>query len=138
MILSDLRRKFARTFSRPRCAMPMQISSTPPSGHLCRIVSRNHHERFRTLQGESLLPHVTRMQENLERFRLKQGAQECYLYCCWSRTLVRSRLQSLADPVTQSRVLNVHEFGSDGVGINSLQERDHLAQRHRSIVQEEF
>ena len=52
--------------------------------------------------------------------------------------LVRSGLQSLADPITHSRVLNVHEFGTDGVGINSLQAGNHLAQGHRLIVEEEF
>ena len=78
------------------------------------------------------------MQENLEGFRFKQRPQQRHLHCRWSRMLVRSRLQSLADPVTHSRVLNVHEFGADGVAINSLQAGNHLAQRHGPIVEEEF
>src|SRR6266496_5496769 len=52
--------------------------------------------------------------------------------------LLRSRLQSLADPVAHSRILDVHEFRSNGVGVDSLQPGDHLAQCHGPVVEEEF
>ena len=41
-------------------------------------------------------------------------------------------------PVADARVLDVHELGANRVRIDSLQRCDHLTQRHRSIVQEEF
>src|SRR6266545_1157051 len=78
------------------------------------------------------------MQENLEGFGFKQCPQQRHLHCRGSRKLVWSRLQSLANPVAHSRILDVHEFRSNGVGVDSLQPGDHLAQCHGPVVEEEF
>ena len=51
---------------------------------------------------------------------------------------VRSRLQSLADPFAHSWILDVHEFRTDGVGINSLQAGHHLPHRHGAVIKEKF
>src|SRR5207249_9654516 len=51
---------------------------------------------------------------------------------------MRACFQPFADPCAHSRVLNVHEFRADRVGINSLETREHVAQDHRPIIEEEF
>src|SRR5215831_6303405 len=51
---------------------------------------------------------------------------------------MRTRFQSPADPFANARILNMHELRADRVGINSLEPRDHVAQRHRPIVEEEL
>ena len=51
---------------------------------------------------------------------------------------VRACFQALADPFAHSRILDMHEFRADGVGINSVEAGDHLAQRHRLVVEKKF
>src|SRR4029077_8198432 len=51
---------------------------------------------------------------------------------------VRTCFQSPPDPLADVRILNMHELRSDRVGINSVEPRDHVAQRHRPIVEEEL
>ncbi len=51
---------------------------------------------------------------------------------------VRTCFQSPPDPFADVRILNMHELRSDRVGINSVEPRDHVAQRHRPIVEEEL
>ncbi len=51
---------------------------------------------------------------------------------------VRSRFQPPPYPLPNPRVLDMHEFRADGIGINSLEAGDHLAQSHLAIVEEEF
>src|SRR6266496_385555 len=51
---------------------------------------------------------------------------------------MRTCFQSSPDPFADVWILNMHELGADRVGINSLEPRDHFAQRHRPIVEEEL
>src|SRR5438105_6376847 len=52
--------------------------------------------------------------------------------------LLRPRLQPAPYPIANPRVLDMHEFRADGVGINPLEASDHFAQGHRPIVEEKF
>ena len=52
--------------------------------------------------------------------------------------LVRSCLQLPPNPVADVRVLDVHELRANGIGIDSCETGDHLAQPHRAVVEEEF
>ena len=78
------------------------------------------------------------MQESLERFGFEQCPQQRHLNRARRGMLVRTCLQSLADPFTHPRVLDMHEFRPDRVGVNSFEAGNQLAQGHRSIVEEEF
>ena len=78
------------------------------------------------------------MQKHLERVGFHQRAQNCNLHLTRSGILVRSRLEAVPHPVADARVLDVHELGADGAGINLLEARDHLAQRHLLVVEEEL
>ena len=78
------------------------------------------------------------MQENLERFGFEQRPQQRHLDRTRCRMLVRPRLQAPAHPLADARILDMHEFRTDGVGVNSLQTGNHLAQSYRLIVEKEF
>jgi hypothetical protein len=78
------------------------------------------------------------VQEDLERFGFEQRAQQSYLNLARCRMLLRPRLQPHPHPLANARVLDMHEFRADGVGINPLEAGDHFAQSHRPIVEEKF
>ena len=99
---------------------------------------KNDHERFRALKRKPFLPHVARVQKNLERFGFEERPQQRHLNRARRGMLVRTCLQSLTNPFTHPRVLDMHEFRPDRVGVNSLQTGNQLAQRHRPIVEEEL
>ena len=54
--------------------------------------------------------------------------------CTWVEALVlwRPRFEPTAHPVPDARILDVLELGADGVGVDFLESRDHLAQAHSS------
>ena len=78
------------------------------------------------------------MQEDFERLGFHQRAQQSHLDLARRRVFIGARLEPMPHPVTDAGVLNVHELGANRVGINLLQPRDHLAQRHLFVVEEEF
>src|SRR5213080_4073279 len=51
---------------------------------------------------------------------------------------IGSEFMHIQDPFADVWILNMHELGADRIGINSLEPRDHFAQRHRPIVEEEL
>jgi hypothetical protein len=99
---------------------------------------QNHHERFRALKRKPFLPYVARVQEDLERFGFQQRSQQRHLNCARRRMLMWPRLQAAPHPLANPRVLNMHEFRADRIGVNSLEAGDHFAQGHRPIVEEKF
>ena len=99
---------------------------------------QNHHQRFRALQRKAFLTNVARMQKHLERVGFHQCAQKRKLHLTRSGILVCSRLEAVPHPVADARVLDVHELGADGAGINFLEARDHRAQRRLLVVEEEL
>ncbi len=98
----------------------------------------NHHHGFCALDRKPLLPDVTRVQKNFERFGLHQRAQQGDFHLSRRRILIGARFKPVQHPIPHPRVLNVHELGADRVRIDFLQTRDHLAQGHLLIIVEEF
>ena len=85
-----------------------------------------------------LLPDVASVQENLESFRFKKQPKQRDLHLGRGMVFRRTRFDPVAHPIADARVLDVLKFRADGVGINLLEQRDHLAQRHFLIVEKEF
>ena len=52
--------------------------------------------------------------------------------------LRRARFEPVPHPIPDARILDVLKFGADRVGINLLEPRDHLAQRHLFVIEKEF
>ena len=99
---------------------------------------QNYHERLRALKRKPFLPYIARVQEDLERFGFQQRPQQRHLNCPRRRMLMRPRLQAAPHPLANPRVLDMHEFRADRIGVNSLEAGDHFAQGHRPIVEEKF
>ena len=69
----------ARTFSRPRCAMPMTTSSRPACAAADDHRVEQRDERLAALQREPLLPDVLGLQERLERLGAVEPPQDVQL-----------------------------------------------------------
>ena len=84
-----------------------------------------YHERLAALQRETLAPDIGRVKEVLETLRLVQCPQDS-LVGSGLVDLSGPRLDILADPVPDTRVLDVHVFDAQRVGIDRLQLGDDL------------
>ena len=98
----------------------------------------DRHNSFRPLQGETLLADVTFVQKNLECLRFEQGTKERDLYFGRRRRSENTRLKPVPYPVANTGVLDVLKFGANRAGVNLIEKRDHLPQRHLAIVEKEF
>ena len=130
----DLPTMFARTFSRPRWAMPMTTSSRRDSAARVEHGVEQRDDGLAALQREALLADVLRLQEGLERLGGVQPAQDAQLLLAL-RLGVRA-LDAVLDPLALLRVLDVHELDAGGAAVRVAQHAEDVAQLHHGLAGE--
>ena len=98
---------------------------------------KRRNKRFAALDAEPLHAKKSRVQKLLEGLHFHQVPQHPRPRLCIQRPSA-PRLDPLAQPVSHTRILDVHIFKADLARINRFQLRHHVAQLHRLSAEEEF
>ena len=98
-------------------------------------LGEGHHHRFTTLERETLAADIGSVDEVLETLRFVQCAKNPVMggLCV---TLPDPGLDTLADPVTDAWILNVHVLDTQGVAVNGAQLRNDVAKLHWRPISE--
>ena len=128
----DLPTTLARTFSRPRCAMPMHdLARCRRRPRRSSSASSIGIRRLGALEAEALVAHVLRVQEPLERLGRVQPLEDVALVL--GRQRRGDALDPLLDPALLVGLLDVHVLDADRAAVGVAQHAEDLAQRQAAV-----
>ena len=117
----------ARTFSRPRCAMPSTASVDPRLGRLVEHGVEEHDGRLGPFEAEALLAHVAGVEEALEGLGRVEAVEDVALLDGVEGG--GDALDVLLDPALLLGVLDVHVLDAERPAVGVAQDVERLAQR---------
>ena len=96
----------------------------------------DNEQRFGTLERETFLSDVTRVEEVLEGLGLVKLPEDGAVQVSVGEVAVATVFDALAEPIAHPRILNVHELGANGVAVDVAEFGNHFAQEHGFAVAE--